>query len=386
MAEEIGLTLQLDAQLKRGAADKIKRDLERGLSAIGFKSGGAAKGTPDQPGVANITKSIGTSLKSFSSGGVLGGLKNVLGIGMGAGLGAAGGMTVFEGMKSGIMKLYDLMRQSSPIFQRSLKMIQLGIMGMVRPFADTLGRIMYPISRFFMLWGRAIYAEYRAKYKEYVAGGMSPIQASLTAGTEAFVSGLWGLLTGKVGDIRLPTNFGDVLAGIITSIVKTGLEKPEFVIAICGIGALIVGAFALGLIVAAPFFTAAAVEIAGMIGLAGTGGAAAGLAGVAAIFAGIGTFVGGLFVSAITLGLKGLPFAIAAGVVFASTWLEDQINQMLGWRKTPEGGPAPAPGIPGGMPRAPMWPWEAGFKWPWEHAAGGIFTKPTVRINRRSRT
>ena len=248
---------------------------------------------------------------------------------------------------------------------------------MVRPFADTLGRIFYPISRFFMLWGRAIYADYREKYKKYVGEGMSPIEASIKASTEAFIDGIVGLFTGTVGGIDLGSSIITIVESIVGAFLKA-VSDPATMVGILLIGGMIVTAVGVALLAAAAAFTLAMITIAAMIQAAAAAGLTTGA--ITAAFTGLGVLAGSLIGSAITVGLAALPFAIAAAAFVAATWLENEITRILGWREPPPGGPGPAPGIPGGMPGAPMWPWEPGFKWPWEGAVGGIVTRPTFGL------
>lgn len=363
MAEEMGLILNIISKLDPGSAARVKSQLESQMN-VGLKSVGVGKGAP-----TDITKGL---QKSLAAGNLFGGIKGALAAGGMGGL--TGGLVVgaLDGIKSAVTKIWDLFRQSSPVLQRSLKMIQLGIMNMVRPFADTLGRILYPIARFFMLWGRAIYAEYREKYKEYVAGGMSPMEASIKASTEAFIDGIVGLFTGVIGDIDLHSSILTIIDSFVGAFIKT-ISDPAVMVDLLLIGGMIIGAVGLALMGAAVTFLAAMQGIAWLISAA----AALGLTTSSSVFAAMGATIAGIIGSAVTLGLAALPVLIAGSVLVASTWLSDEINKMLGW-KQPQGEYADhvAELIHGG----PFWPWEEGFKWPWEHAAGGIFTKPTMGV------
>jgi len=320
-------------------------------------------------------------------GGVLGGGGAGGGI-MGAMGGASGGLmgmfAITELAKTGIgllKKITSVLTEASPLLGGTLKLIYKSLLLWLRPIGDMLATILMPIAKFFALWGRAISKMYAEKYAEYVRGGMSPIAASIKAATESFIEGLVGLFTGSIGDIDIGTNIQTIIGSIVNSFIEA-VKDPAVMTDLLLIGGAILTAVGVGLVAAAATFQLAMAAVAWAISAAAKIGMVSGAA--VGAFAGMGVSIAGTIGAAAALGLAALPALIAGAVAVAVLMIQDQIMEALGKIAVEFESPLIPTGPPvktyeGGGMRA-LWPWEEGFKWPWEMAEGGVVTSPTFAM------
>lgn len=135
---------------------------------------------------ANVTtqmgiKGAGGAMKA--AGGAMEGMGGIMGkaggamAGIGAGMGAAAGpigMAIEAGI--GILKkIFELLAQSSPVLQSSIKLLQKSLMLFLRPIGDMLGLFLRPIAKFFLTAQRK--ARQVAKAKGYKAGSEEYVKA-----------------------------------------------------------------------------------------------------------------------------------------------------------------------------------------------------------------
>lgn len=304
-------------------------------------------------------------------GGGAGGLGGAIAGGAAGGL--VGGMVIglLDGIKSVLGKIWELFRMSSPMLQRSLKMLQLSVLSIVRPIADTFGRILYPIARFFMIWGRALYKTYREKYQEYIGQGMSPIEASIRASIESFVEGFVGLFTGHIGDYDFDAPIQTIVMTLMSEIIKT-ITKPEVMIPLLGIGAIILGAVSVAIAGAAATFLLVMEGIAWLLG--GTLGTAIGAAGFGGVFVAAASTLSVVLTAAIAAAGFGAIFAAAAAYLWYifETYNNPKNTTMYGGDEYLQRPPIETP-----------WGTITFFptpKNPWGFQHGGIVTKPTYAM------
>ncbi len=386
MTEEMGLILNIKAKLDSASANKIQRDLEKTLGVKTKAVDGKAEGR-------GFAEQIQKPLQSFARGDFLGGIKGFLKGGIvggpkaggggggifGAGIlgGLTGGLVVglLDGIKTAVIKTFELFQQASPMFKRSLRMIHIAVLSIVRPIGDIFGRIMYPIARFFMLWGRAIMKTYREKYAEYIAQGMSPIEASIKAGVEAFAEGIVGLFSGEIAGYNFGPPIQTIIGSLVSELIKV-ITNPETMVPLLGIGALVVGAVGVALAGAAATFLLAmqtvAWAISGAAGLGLTGAAGTFLAAMGTVAATLGTVLSTAIIAA--------PFAAVflGAAALMGYLLNDYVTEAFGKLTQGEGygepGYLPVPFT--GIPQYPDW----GQPWPPQFQHGGIVTKPTYGL------
>ena len=130
-----------------------------------------------------VEKQINKTMPKDGGGilGRLGGFANKMGMGGGVGsaaiAGAVGGiiasvMNVVMGM---LKKVFSVMVESSGSLRNVLKLLNMGFLQIIRPFADVLAIMLRPIAMFFRIVGREVMKRVREKRKELKAQGYSGI-------------------------------------------------------------------------------------------------------------------------------------------------------------------------------------------------------------------
>ena len=141
----------------------------------------------DQGKLNAESKKVETQLNKTmpkGSGGILGrigGFANRMGAGSGVGnaavAGAVGGIiaSAMNGVMGLLKKVFSVMVESSGSLRNVLKLLNMGFLQIIRPFADVLAIMLRPIAMFFRIIGREVMKRVREKRKELKAQGYSGI-------------------------------------------------------------------------------------------------------------------------------------------------------------------------------------------------------------------
>ncbi len=130
-----------------------------------------------------VEKQINKTMPKDGGGilGRLGGFANKMGMGGGVGsaaiAGAVGGLvaSAMQGVMGLLKKGLSVLVESSGSLRNVLKLLNMGFLQIIRPFADVLAIMLRPIAMFFRIVGREVMKRVREKRKELKAQGYSGI-------------------------------------------------------------------------------------------------------------------------------------------------------------------------------------------------------------------
>jgi hypothetical protein len=162
--------------------------------------------------------------------GKLGGAAGKMGLGGGVGnaavAGAVGGIvaSAMQGVVGMLKKVFSTLVESSGSLRNVLKLLKMGFLQIIRPFADVLAIMLRPVAMFFRVIGREIMKRVRAKRKELKAQGLSGI--ALGGALMAELPSIYlDVLMEQLGKIDWGTFFNKILGVLWTNLTE---RLPKF--------------------------------------------------------------------------------------------------------------------------------------------------------------
>ncbi len=179
MTEEVGLIVRAKMVPDRRGMERIAKETTQATKKATANVERSIKGI--------MPKSLGGLFSGGMKGlggdflGRIGGFANRMGAGSGVGnaavAGAVGGImaSAMNGVMGLLKKGLSVLVESSGSLRNVLKLLNMGFLQIIRPFADVLAIMLRPIAMFFRIIGREVMKRVREKRKELKAQGYSGI-------------------------------------------------------------------------------------------------------------------------------------------------------------------------------------------------------------------
>ncbi|OPY30356.1 MAG: hypothetical protein A4E31_00406 [Methanomassiliicoccales archaeon PtaU1.Bin030] len=319
MTEEVGLIVKVKTRGAKGELDRIAKDTTKAQNRA----------------VADLQKSVKGLLPKSLRGMFSSVTKGTGGLGQAAVAGGVGGIAA-AGVQALIgigQKMLSFLMQSSASLRNAVRLLNMGFMQIIRPFADTLAMMIRPIALFFRLIGKEIMRRVREKRKELKAQGLRG--ASLGMALMAEIPGIyldvfmefakkvdWTKILTKIGESvwkflteKLPIIL-EKLRELGVLVLKKIIESIGSMPILATLGLLVLGAIVLAIGTMVVLGTLGALVLGTMTTAIGTMSVLNGLGN--SVFSKIMTSIGEMSVLG-TLGTAILGIAIAAVATWASS-------------------------------------------------------------------